>query len=39
MIEIEAMAAVAADDGLFASGSFNDHPLLTGSAMHSSETV
>lgn len=30
MIEIEAIAAVAADDGLFASGPFNDHPLLTG---------
>jgi hypothetical protein len=30
MIEIEAIGAVAADDGLFASGPFNDHPLLTG---------
>ena len=30
MIEIEAMAAVAADDGLFASGPFNHHPLRPG---------
>ncbi|WP_287298730.1 hypothetical protein [Mesorhizobium sp.] len=27
MIEIEAIAAVAADDGLFASGPFNHYPL------------